>query len=72
MNERMARFARSYQYPTIWPRSLMPVAKVEAKRPPGCVEIASDTWIDNEVSQRAHEASGYEVVDRCVHYRKTL
>jgi len=38
----------------------------------GCVEIASDTWIDNEVSQRAHEALGYEVVDRCVHYRKKL
>ena len=41
-------------------------------RKQGCVEIASDTWIDNEVSQRAHEALGYEVVDRCVHYRKTL
>jgi aminoglycoside 6'-N-acetyltransferase I len=38
----------------------------------GCVEMASDTWIDNEVSQRVHEASGYEVVDRCVHFRKTL
>jgi len=38
----------------------------------GCLEIASDTWIDNEVSQRAHKALGYEVVDRCVHYRKTL
>jgi len=38
----------------------------------GCVEMASDTWIDNEVSQRVHEALGYEVVDRCVHYRKTL
>jgi aminoglycoside 6'-N-acetyltransferase I len=38
----------------------------------GCLEIASDTWIDNEISQRAHEALGYEVVDRCVHYRKTL
>jgi len=38
----------------------------------GCVEIASDTWVDNEVSQRVHEALGYEVVDRCVHYRKTL
>jgi len=37
-----------------------------------CVEIASDTWIDNEASQRVHEALGYEVVDRCVHYRKTL
>ena len=41
-------------------------------RTQGCVEIASDTWIDNEVSQSAHEALGYEVVDRCVHYRKTL
>ncbi len=38
----------------------------------GCVEMASDTWIDNEVSQRAHEALGFEVVDRCVHYRKNL
>jgi len=41
-------------------------------RSQGCVEIASDTWIDNEVSQRVHEALGYEVVDRCVHYRKAL
>jgi aminoglycoside 6'-N-acetyltransferase I len=38
----------------------------------GCVEMASDTWIDNDLSQRVHEALGYEVVDRCVHYRKML
>jgi aminoglycoside 6'-N-acetyltransferase I len=38
----------------------------------GCVEVASDTWFDNDVSQRAHEALGFEVVDRCVHYRKPL
>lgn len=38
----------------------------------GCVEMASDAIIDNELSQRAHEALGYEVVDRCVHYRKKL
>jgi len=37
-----------------------------------CVEMASDAVIENEVSQRAHEALGYEVVDRCVHYRKKL
>jgi aminoglycoside 6'-N-acetyltransferase I len=37
-----------------------------------CAEIASDALINNEVSQRAHEALGYEVVDRCVHYRKRL
>ena len=41
-------------------------------RSQGCVEMASDTWIDNELSQRVHQALGYEVVDRCVHYRKTL
>lgn len=38
----------------------------------GCIEMASDTWIDNDLSQRVHEGLGYEVVDRCVHYRKTL
>jgi aminoglycoside 6'-N-acetyltransferase I len=52
-------------------RKLLAVAEDWA-RSQGCVEIASDTWIDNEVSQRVHEALGYEVVDRCVHYRKTL
>jgi aminoglycoside 6'-N-acetyltransferase I len=41
-------------------------------RTQGCVEMASDTWIDNETSQRVHEALGYQVVDRCVHYRKAL
>lgn len=38
----------------------------------GCIEMASDTWIDHNESQRAHEACGFEVVDRCVHYRKAL
>jgi aminoglycoside 6'-N-acetyltransferase I len=38
----------------------------------GCLEMASDTWLDNEGSQRAHQALGFEVVDRCVHYRKLL
>jgi aminoglycoside 6'-N-acetyltransferase I len=41
-------------------------------RDQGCLELASDTWIDNEPSQRAHEALGFEVVDRCVNYRKDL
>jgi aminoglycoside 6'-N-acetyltransferase I len=41
-------------------------------RSQGCVEMASDTWVDNDMSQRVHQALGYEVVDRCVHYRKTL
>jgi len=37
-----------------------------------CSEMASDAVIENGRSQRAHEALGYEIVDRCVHYRKKL
>ena len=44
----------------------------EWARQHNCVEIASDATTDNERSQRAHEALGYQVVDRCVHYRKAL
>lgn len=52
-------------------RDLMRAAE-EWARAQGCHEMASDTWIASEGSQRAHEALGYEVVDRCVHYRKSL
>ncbi len=38
----------------------------------GCAEVASDALADNVPSQQAHEAFGYEIVDRCVHYRKML
>lgn len=41
-------------------------------RAKGCREIASDTWIDHQDSQLAHQAIGFEVVDRCVHFRKAL
>jgi aminoglycoside 6'-N-acetyltransferase I len=41
-------------------------------RKQGCTEMASDTWLDALHSQHAHEALGFEVVDRCVHYRKDL
>jgi aminoglycoside 6'-N-acetyltransferase I len=41
-------------------------------RQQGCLEIASDTWIDDEMSIDAHQALGFEVVDRCVHFRKPL
>lgn len=47
-------------------------AAEEWARGEGCREMASDTLIDNHSSQKAHEALGYAVVDRCVHYRKTL
>jgi aminoglycoside 6'-N-acetyltransferase I len=52
-------------------RALMREAEVWA-RTHGAMEMASDTWIDNAPSQRAHEALGFEVVDRCVNYRKSL
>ena len=35
-------------------------------------EMASDTWIDNELLQSCHHPLGFKVVDRCVHYRKLL
>lgn len=38
----------------------------------GCEELASDTWLDARDAQRAHEALGFELVDRCVNYRKRL
>ena len=48
------------------------VAAEDWARSKGCIEIASDALIENDVSQHAHEALGFEVVDRCVHYRKVL
>lgn len=44
----------------------------EWSRAQGCNEMASDALLDNEVSLRAHSALGFEVVDRCVHFRKKL
>ena len=41
-------------------------------REQGCRELASDTWLHNVVSQRAHESLGFAEVDRIVTYRKAL
>lgn len=38
----------------------------------GCTEMASDTWLDNEASIRAHVKSGYFEVERLVHFMKKL
>ncbi|HVE70411.1 MAG TPA: GNAT family N-acetyltransferase [Thermoanaerobaculia bacterium] len=38
----------------------------------GCTEMASDTWLDSEPSRRAHEALGFEEVDRVINFRKAL
>ncbi len=41
-------------------------------RQQGCSEMASDAEMENEVSQSAHEALGFEVSGRSVNYRKML
>ena len=38
----------------------------------GAREMASDALSDNQPSELAHRALGFEVVDRCVHLRKAL
>ena len=38
----------------------------------GCVEMASDTWLENESSIAAHQRLGYYEVDRLVHFVKRL
>ena len=52
-------------------RKLLAAAEDWARQQ-GCVEMASDALLDNEVSQSAHAALGYAEVDRCVRYRKML
>lgn len=41
-------------------------------REKGCTEMASDTWLDNEVGIRAHIKMGYYEVERLVHFVKQL
>lgn len=41
-------------------------------RSKGCTEMASDTWLDNEASIRAHQKLGYFEVERLIHYVKRL
>ena len=38
----------------------------------GLTEMASDTWLDNEVSIQAHLKMGYEETERLVHFAKKL
>ena len=41
-------------------------------RQEGCVEIASNTWLHNVGSRRAHQALGFAIVERTVSFRKAL
>jgi hypothetical protein len=34
--------------------------------------MASDTWLDNDVSIQAHKKLGYEEMERLVHFAKRL
>ena len=52
-------------------KRLMQAAE-EWARAHGCREMASDALIDNAASERAHTALGFEIVDRCIHFRKAL
>ena len=52
-------------------RDLMAAAESWA-RDRGYAEIASDTLIDNRVSERAHLALGFTEIERAIHFRKDL
>jgi aminoglycoside 6'-N-acetyltransferase I len=41
-------------------------------RAQGLKEVASDTWLDNETSLRAHLALGYAEAERLIHFVKKL
>ena len=51
---------------------LMTQAAENWMRDKGCTEVASDTWLDNEPSIRAHLNMGYREVERLVHFVKRL
>lgn len=48
------------------------VAAEEWARSKGCREMASDSKLDNEISQQAHQRLGYEECNLLVHFKKDL
>ena len=52
-------------------KELVRVAE-EWAREKGCTEMASDTWLENDVSIAAHLKMGYEEAERLVHFVKRL
>jgi aminoglycoside 6'-N-acetyltransferase I len=44
----------------------------EWARSQGLTEMASDTWLDNDISIQAHLKMGYEETERLVHFAKKL
>lgn len=64
-----------FVYPEFRGRGLAGVLASAAEdwaRGKGCTEMASDTWLDNESSIRAHLKQGYMEVERLVHFVKRL
>jgi aminoglycoside 6'-N-acetyltransferase I len=51
---------------------LLTQAAEDWAREMGCTDMASDTWLDNEASIRAHVKLGYDEVERLVHFVKKL
>lgn len=51
---------------------LLAAAAEDWAREKGCAEMASDTWLENETSIRAHARLGYHEVERLVHFVKRL
>lgn len=51
---------------------MMTQAAEDWMRAKGCTEAASDTWLDNEPSIRAHLNMGYNEVERLIHFMKKL
>jgi aminoglycoside 6'-N-acetyltransferase I len=47
-------------------------AAEEWARAQGLSEMASDTWLENDASIRAHSKMGYEEAERLVHFIKKL
>jgi L-amino acid N-acyltransferase YncA len=47
-------------------------AAEEWARSQGLTEMASDTWLENDASIRAHLKMGYEEAERLVHFIKKL
>jgi aminoglycoside 6'-N-acetyltransferase I len=52
-------------------KQLLQAAEDWARRQ-GCTEMASDTQIGNELSQRVYQSLGYEIVESAILFRKAL
>ena len=52
-------------------RQLLAAAEAWA-RSKGCVEMTSDTLLGNEVGFASHQACGYDVTGRLIHFKKRL